>query len=229
MTNLDTEAQYQPEHQRKTSKLEQLRDRPDLYMRDVDMFPHGTAYPEKPLEAIHIRNEELDVLRRLGINVPRLEYGEVRPGKPLRATEATERIFGDNLMEGLINNDPAITNEALEHHYTSLLNYLKLVHRRGGYFMSDITRSNDGQYMFGHTAQDPEPKIYLSDQEPILGMYHPGEPDHPDNNYFYHSFNLLEGTVKQAQLFGRPMDHILDAISQYRAEIGAPSRDQIRW
>ena len=202
------------------TQVERYRNRPDKFVRETRPMHRGETYPDSLEAAFEIRDQHLMRLAELGVNIPANEVIgiEVVDGKEV-AYEVADQILGDELDLALANKDPRLDMVDLNAHYAGLLGYMKEVHAKGGFFLSDITRNNQ-QCMLGHTASDLEDKIYLIDLEPLMEEFHADQPNHPNNEYYFRSLSLLEDTVKLAGAMGQDVEHTLEAVREFRASIG---------
>jgi hypothetical protein len=202
-----------------SEKLEYLKHQPAKFVRKANFHHHGESKPESFEEAIQIRDAHLARLAQYGVNIPKNEtLGElIEEDRPV-IYEASDRILGDELDLALVNKDPRVSAAKLGQHYGGLLSYMKSVYQEGGFYLSDITRNNQ-QAMLGHTADDPEDKIYLVDLEPLLAKFHPSEMDHPDNEAYFRALSLFESSVKLAKTFGQNVDYVLEEIAKFKTVV----------
>jgi hypothetical protein len=190
--------------------------RPDKFVRESSLMHFGEGFPEQD-EVMAVRDAELERLRAHGLNVSRPEFLGMRtdtttPRPHTTVVEVADRVMGPELDLAMIDKLPGLDADKLSRHYLGLLDYLKEVYGRGGYYMSDVTRENR-QSLYGHTASDLEDKIHLIDVGPNLEELHLDQPDHPDNAQFERNASLLIWTIKFAN--DRGYD-VVDVLAQAR-------------
>lgn len=201
------------------TRVEALRKRPDVFVRESRVFSRGEAFLGDIESALGFRNEHLRRLKELGVNIPDNEMvGIDESGERPMAIESSARVMGDELDLALVNHDPKVTSADLNTHYSGLLAYMKETYEKGGFFLSDITRNNQ-QSMLGHTITDLEDKIYLIDLEPVMEAFHPQEIDHANNTHYFRSLDLLQHSVEFAGRFGQDIEEVLAEVKTFRHSI----------